>query len=184
MGLEQVIGDVRKDGDQRAQRILDDARAEAERILAAAKETVGEYEQQRQSAASRDAGQLQAQIASSAEFDSRKAVLTTEASLRDELRGAILDHFGDLDDGKRKQHIDALLKQAKATIPDGSVFGSKKDAATLEAQSDYEFGGTIDVIGGIVVESKDGAHRLDLSYETLIGDMWRDILRSESELFV
>ncbi len=183
MGLEQVIGDVRKDGDQRAQQILDDAQAEADRILDAAKATVKDYEQQRQTAADRDVAQLTAQVGSSAEFDARKTVLTTEAELRGELRAAIMDHFGELDDATRKQHIEALLKQAKATIPDGSVFGSKKDQATLEAQSEYTFGGELDILGGIVVESSDGDHRLDLSYETLIDGHWRDILRQEAELF-
>lgn len=183
MGLEQVIGEVRRDGEQRAQRILDDAQAEAQQIVAAAKDKVKAYEAERRKAAEKDAEQLRAQLQSGAEFEARKHVLAVEAELRQELRSAILDGFGGLDPDRRGQHIDKLLATAKKTIPEGTVHGAAQDEATLKDQDIYDFGGSTDIIGGIVVESKTGKNRLDLSYETLVDDMWRDVLRAEAGLF-
>ncbi len=183
MGLEQVIGEVRRDGDHRAQRKLDEANAEVARILAAAKEKSDAYLAERMAAAERDAAQLQAQIRSSSDFEARKTVLTAEAALRAELHATVLEGFGELPDAARKKHIKALLKTAQGIIAKGSVFGAAKDAKALKAQDTYDYGGEVDIIGGIVVESADGANRLDLSYETLLGDMWRDVLKQEAGLF-
>jgi V/A-type H+-transporting ATPase subunit E len=183
MGLEQVIGDVRRDGDQRAQKVLDDAKAEAERILTAAKDKAKMHQDSRATAAAKDAEQLKAQIISSAEFEARKTVLTTEAELRAELKQIILDGFAAIGAGPRKKHITKLLKTAQGTIAKGSVFGAAADAAILEKQDHYTYGGTTDIIGGIIVESESGKNRLDLSYGTLLGDMWRDVLKQEAELF-
>ncbi len=183
MGLEQVIGEVRRDGDQRAQRKLDEANAESARILAAAKDKVDAYLAERMAAAERDATQLHAQIRSSSDFEARKTVLTAEAELRAELWNAVLEGFGSLPEATRAKHITALLKTAHGIIAEGTVFGAAKDAAALKAQDTFAHGGEADIIGGIVVESKDGANRLDLSYETLLGDMWRDVLKHEAGLF-
>ena len=42
---------------------------------------------------------------------------------------------------------------------------------------------SVPISGGIVVESEDGRTRLDLSYDTLLDGMWRDVLKAEAELF-
>lgn len=183
MGLEQVIGEVRRDGDHRAQRKLDEANAEVARILAAAKDKADAYLAERMMAAERDAAQLHAQIRSSSEFEARKSVLTTEAALRADLWSTVLEGFGDLPAATRKKHITALLKTAQGVIAKGTVFGAAKDADALKAQDTYTYGGEADIIGGIVVESEDGANRLDLSYETQLADMWRDVLKQEAGLF-
>jgi len=183
MGLEQVIAEVRRDGEGRAQRLLDEARAEAEAIVAEAKRRGEAYAAERQAQLARDAVQLRAQIESGAEFEARKAVLATEAELREELRAILVRGFAGLPAGIREDHIRKLLAQAKASVPSGRVRGAEKDQRALAAQKDYDFAGTTDVVGGIVVESTDGTVRLDLSYETLIHDLWRDVLRAESDLF-
>lgn len=183
MGLEQVIGDVRRDGEQRAERIIDEAEVEAKRILDDAREQAREYEEKRLAQAGRDADQVRAQVRSHGRFEARKVVLGAEAELRDELRQAILDGFSALDAKVREGHIKKLLATAKKTIPSGTVTGAKQDESVLKAQDTYDHGGTADILGGIIVESEDGRNRLDMSYESLIADRWRDILTQESELF-
>ncbi len=183
MALEQVIGDVRRDGDRRAQKLLDDAKTDADSIIAAAKDKAKAYEQQRMAAAEKDVAQLQAQILSSAEFEARKTVLTAESELRGELRQAILDGFANLDDATRKKHFDALLQRAQAIIAKGTVHAAKADAKLVDGQNVYSKGDPVDIIGGIIVESASGENRLDLSYETLLDGLWRDILKQEAELF-
>lgn len=183
MGLEQVIGEVRRDGDERAKSILDDARSEAQRLLEAARQKAQDYEAERLRAARRDAEQLQAQIRSGAEFEARKEVLRTEAELRAQLRDTVLQGFAALPDDARKRHIEKLLATAKQTIASGTVRGAPADEAVLKSQDQYAYAGTGDITGGIVVESQDGRNRLDLSYETLLDDMWRDVLQAEAGLF-
>ncbi len=63
------------------------------------------------------------------------------------------------------------------------MWGASADAATLEKTKPYAYAGTTAIAGGILVESESGDARLDLSYETLLEDAWRDIQRSEAALF-
>jgi V/A-type H+-transporting ATPase subunit E len=183
MGLDTVIGEVRRDGEGRAQGILANARKEADAILANAKAQAQALENQRLVQAAREAEQAKAQAMSRAESEARKAVLSAEADLRSELRAQVLQHFASLPAKSREAHVKSLVKTAQAVIPSGSVWGADKDAAALKAQKAYKHAGSLPVAGGIVVESDDGRTRLDLSYETLLDGLWRDVLKAEAALF-
>lgn len=183
MGLDQVIGEVRRDGDTRAQAVLANARKEADAILAAARTQAAAYEKARLEAADKEALAVKAQAASRAESEARKAVLTAEAELRETLRTQVLAHFGQLDAKQREAHLKQLLDIAKAAIPSGSVWGAAQDTTALKAQKTYKHAGSHAIAGGIVVESEDGKTRLDLTYETLLDGLWRDVLRAEAGLF-
>lgn len=183
MGVDQVIGEVRRDGEARAQAILKAARQEADAILSAAKAQAAKEEKARLDQAQRDAEQARAQAMSRAESEARKAVLTAEAQMRDALRAQVAAHFAALPAKAREAHLKALLKTAAAVIPAGQVWGADKDAAALKAAKPYKHAGSLPIGGGIVVESEDGKTRLDLSYETLLDGMWRDVLKAEAGLF-
>lgn len=183
MSLDPILGEVRRDGEARAQAILADARKEAQAILAAAREKAKAVEAARLADAARDAQAVASQAQSRAESEARKAVLAAEADLRTQLRASILKALADLPAKSRERHLKSLLDKAKAIVPAGKVWGSDKDAAWLKAQKAYAHGGSTGIAGGLVVESDDGKVRLDLSYETLLDEAWRDVLRSEAALF-
>lgn len=183
MGLDQVITEVRRDGEARAQATLKAARQEADAILAAARAQAQALEKARLEAASREAEQAKAQALSRAESEARKAVLTAEAELRDELRRQTVAHFAALPAKAREAHLKALLKTATAVIPAGKAWGADKDAAFLKGAKPYAHAGSLPIAGGLVVESEDGKSRLDLSYETLLDGAWRDVLKAEAGLF-
>ncbi|HLF16400.1 MAG TPA: V-type ATP synthase subunit E family protein [Candidatus Thermoplasmatota archaeon] len=183
MGIDQVLVDVRRDGDERARSILEQARREAEAILAEARRQAAETEKERLAHAQKESAQVTAQAQSRAESEARKAVLITEAELRTQLRAAVLKAFADLPAKGRQAPLKTLLQRAQATIPAGKVWGAEKDAAALKEQRAYTHAGSIPIAGGLVVESEDAKVRLDLSYETLLDEMWRDVLRAEAGLF-
>ena len=183
MGVDQVIGEVRRDGEAKAQATLAAARKEAEGILAAAKAQAKAHEKARLDAAAREAEQVKAQAMSRAESEARKAVLTAEADLREQLRAQVLQHFASLPAKAREAHVKSLVKTAQAVIPAGKVWGADKDAAALKGIKGYTHAGSLPIAGGLVVESEDGRTRLDLSYETLLDGLWRDVLKAEAGLF-
>lgn len=183
MGLDQVIGEVRHDGEARSQQVLANARKEADAILAEARARASAYEAERMQAAERDAAAAKAQALSRAESEARKIVLTAEAELREALREQVLAHFAKLDAKARATHVTALIATAKGIIPSGKVWGAEKDGPTLKNQAVFKHAGNQPIVGGIVVESEDGRTRLDLTYETLLDGLWRDVLKAESALF-
>jgi V/A-type H+-transporting ATPase subunit E len=183
MGIDEVVTEVKEGGERRAQEILDQAQADASEILAAAAAAAAAYAEKRTADAARDAQDMRAQIVSRAEFDARKAVLQEEAALRTELRRTLLDGFAALPAAKRQAHVKKLLAQAASVVLKGRVWCADADEKALQAQSTFDFAGTTEIAGGIIVEDASGRTRLDLSYETLLDGMWRDILRGEAELF-
>jgi len=183
MGLEQVIGEVRRDGDARAQGILDRARRDASTLLDQARQQAAAYEQQRLAQAGKDAAAVAAQVASRAESEARKAVLAAESELRAELRAALLKALADLPVKQREAHLKALVAQAQKVIPAGKAWGNAQDTTYLHTQKAYKHAGSVANAGGLIVESEDGMNRLDLSYETLLDEAWRDILKAEARLF-
>ncbi len=183
MGLDQVVQEVREGGEKQAQEILAAARSEADAILAQAHEQADAYKAQRLAQAERDVEQLKRQHLSNAQFEARKLVLETENELRATLRTTIVEGLAGLGAAARKKHIAALLKQATAVVPSGKVWGAAADAKVLGDAKEYTFAGEVDIAGGLIVESEDGTVRLDLSYETLLDDAWRDVLKAESGLF-
>lgn len=183
MGLETVINEVEQGGERDAQTILDEAKTEAGEILATANAEAAEYERTRSAAADRDAAQIEAQGNSHAEFEARKLVLETEAELRKELRAKVLSGFAGFSGPLRESHLRKLVDQAKQVIPKGKVWGASADKKFLSDVDGYTFSGETDIAGGLIVEDTKGKVRVDLSYDTLLDGLWRDILRSEADLF-
>lgn len=183
MSLTEVIGDVRRGGEAKAKATLAEARARADATLAAAREKAHAYEALRLKEGERDGAQAKAQVLARAESEARKKVLTTEAALRTELRAAILRHLADLPAKSRAAHIEKLAARAHKELGGGKVWGAKDDATALKAQKHFAYAGDAPISGGIIAESADGKSRLDLSYETLLDEAWRDILRGEAALF-
>lgn len=183
MGLEQVIGDVRQDGDARAQKLLDDARAKATELVAEAEAKARSYEEQRMGQAERDGEQVKAQVLSSAEFEARKLALTAEAELRTQLRATLVEGFAALPQKTRDAHVQKLLVTAESVLGGSGRVWSVSQDKDAASGGPFAFADAMEGAGGIVVESDDGTQRLDLRYETLLADLWRDILREESALF-
>src|SRR5439155_7268370 len=84
----------------------------------------------------------------------------------------IIEKLSDLEDGGAI--LQSLLKARASDWRTGKVYCNEKDATAVRAVVGSSFGGTIDCVGGIVIESGDGTHRIDLRYETLLADVWRD----------
>jgi len=183
MGLEQVVTQVKQDGQAQAASIVEHANKEAEGILGAAREKVAALEKQRIGEAEREAAQIVTQSASRAKSASRKVVLEAQAGLHAQLREAIIASLIKLPAKQRSAHLDILVKRASGIIPKGRIWGAAADKEALAAQTTYDYAGEMDIAGGIIVESADRTNRLDLSYDTLLSQQWRDVLKAEAALF-
>jgi len=183
MALDQVIGEVRRDGEARAQAVVAQARKEAQAILDAARAQAKAIEASRLAAAEKEAAAISSQAASRAESEARKTVLAAEAELRNELKAQVLRDLSELPAKTREAHLKKLLERAKEIIPKGQVWGAAQDTTFLHGQKSYKHAGSLAIAGGIVVESDAGDARLDLTYETLLDEAWRDVLKAEAGLF-
>jgi len=180
MGLESVVEDVLGRGRSEVEEIRHAALAERDRILQNARAEGAKLLEIREQEARQAAGRLRVQALARAELEGKKIVLSAEKELLDEVYTKVLEKLVVLEDGAAI--LQSLLKANAGDWRTGKVYCNEKDANAVRAVVGTSFGGTIDCVGGIVIESGDGTHRIDLRYETLLADLWRDSIREVAEV--
>ena len=180
MGLEQVVDEILAGGRAEAEEIRQAALAEREKILESARSEGAKLREHREREAKEAAERLRIQALARAELESKKIVLSAQKELLDVVYAKVLDRLGRLagsGDWLRK-----LLQANAAEWRSGKVYCNARDADTVRSIVGTNFGGTIDCVGGVLIESTDGTHRTDLRFETLLADVWRDSIREVAEV--
>ena len=66
-------------------------------------------------------------------------------------------------------------------LKDMKVYSNKRDQAFISSLAP-NYGGNLDILGGVVVESKDGSLRYDLTYETLAREVFNNHMKEVSRI--
>lgn len=177
MGLDKVVGDILRRGEERSRDIVRTGEKERDEIIAAAQRKI---EADRGKAGERTKAaiaQMEQQELSSAELESKREVLEAEKLAMDELREQVLQELGEYPQDKRARLYAKLVVKAKAELGPCSVFSNRSDSGLLKLPAGVTSGGTIECRGGLVFESKDGAVRLDYRFESIIDEVWNAKMR-------
>lgn len=173
MGLEKVVANIRSEGRAQADATVAQARREAAEILADARRQADEIRAKRGSQATAEAESLSRRETASADLEARRLRLAAERELVGSIRADVEKRLAALPEAQRVAHVQALIR--KANIANGRVLVSKKDEAAVR-KAGVNVAGTFDGLGGVVVESPDGATRENLRYETLLDEIWTTTL--------
>ena len=173
MGLDKVVDNIRAEGRSQANATVAAARKQAEAILADAKRQAEEIRARRASEGSGAAeAHLKREIAN-ADLEARRLRLNAERELMTSLRQEVEKRLGGLAPAQREAHLKALVQQAN--VPGGRVWVARQDEAAARKLG-LAVAGTFDGLGGVIVESPDGATRENLRYETLLEEIWNSSL--------
>lgn len=184
-GLDAVKQELRKDSERKANALVEEGEAEAQRILSQAKKQAkeiveraeGEATQQageqssRVSAARLKAGMLVAQAreqAISKAMQQLLAALSTSSSGRSASKSGYERLFG------------KLAKEGLRQVEGGVIRCRKQDAAL--ARKFGRVGEPINCSGGLVIESSDGRVRLDATFEGLLEEHKDELGKKAYEL--
>ncbi len=182
MGLNELRQEISKQASSEAARIRREAQAEAEKILSEARE-------QAKALLAREAEKTKAEVAQK-EVGVYAARLTAKKIVAD-ARNAVLDEA--LKEVKRELEkltrtseypkiFNQLAEEGKRVAGENCVFHvNKRDAALAK-----KFGNvvpTLDVIGGLVVTSRDGRLRVDNSFEALLEEHANELKQLAFEQF-
>jgi V/A-type H+-transporting ATPase subunit E len=185
MGLETVVDDIKQEARARADEIVDEAEQESDETLSEARQEAESIVEQAREEAKKEAEDLREQEVSSAKLEARKMVSREERDLLAELRADVRDELAGLEDG-REDLTRSLLEAGVEELGDeeGAVYAAEGDEELVEDLVDdvdgFEYGGTTDVLGGVVVESADGEVRVDNSFDSVLERLWNDSLREVS----
>jgi V/A-type H+/Na+-transporting ATPase subunit E len=187
MELEAVAADIREKAKRDAGAIQEETRKETERLLGAAQERAAEIKLVAEDEAKRQAARMADLEASSANLAVKRMHLNTQKDLLDQVYRATLDAIGRNPEGFRRDTLKALLSKARKEIREGAVFASPRDTQALQEilrgpeYSGLRYGGSVDIPGGIIIESGNGELKVDYSYRTFLDRVWEAGLKDASD---
>ncbi len=168
MGLEDVKKEILDNARKHAKKITDEAEKERLDILESVDKNIDEIKNQ----FDRDSKKAieQYKLMSMAESGStiKKQKLNLEKDLIKEVFDETKIRLKNSTGKKREQLLKKLLARTKFDY--GKVYCAKQDTKVLSKSEN------VDIIGGVILENKDGDVRLDLSYETLLESIKQDYL--------
>lgn len=173
MALDKVTQNIRAEGRKQAEATLAAARKEAEAILADARRQAEEIRARRAAEATAAAESLGKREVASADLDARRLRLTAERELMAAIRAEAEKRLAALPPAAREAHLKAVVKQAN--VPNGRVHVAAQDEA-IARKLGLNVAGTFQGLGGVIVESEDGATRENLRYETILEEVWAESL--------
>lgn len=174
MALDKVIQAILDDGKKEADRIISEGRQEAKQIITEAKKEAENIKIKKSEEATVFAARMKTQETARADIDSKKLVLRAQKETLDEIFDLALEQLGEKWRGRL---IETTLKQNSSEIRDALVYSNERDRPITERVARThggKFGGTIECVGGLIIENKDRTVRIDYRMETILKDVWDD----------
>jgi len=162
------VAQVNVEGDQEAAGILNEARKRA-----------AEIKSRKEAEVAHATEAIERREISSANLEVKRSELNVHKDLLENARLGLFEKIKNLP----KKDNEALIKKLLEpyNLKDMKVFSNKKDEAFVSSLAP-NYGGNLDTIGGVVVESKDGALRYDLTYETLAREVFNNHMKEVSRI--
>lgn len=172
MSLDKVVEDILRRGEERRQDIVRQGESERDEVVAQADVQIEEHRQKASARTDSLISQMEQQELSSAELESKKAMLSAQRQVMDELKAQVLAEMSQYPPEKRDALYARLMARAKKELGECYVYSNRADKALLKLPPGMTDGGTIDCRGGLVFESKDRAVRLDYRFESMLEEVW------------
>ncbi|MCG7855093.1 MAG: V-type ATP synthase subunit E [Methanoregulaceae archaeon] len=189
MGLEVVIEEIRDKGKREADRIRQETQAEVSSILKTAQEKAERIKLAVDQDVERQKSHIMNQEVSAANLVVKRQLLNTQKDLLDQVYSVALSSIARLPEDVHREVLKSLLSKAKAEIPEGIVHCNGRDSETLNrilagdtTLKGYVAGKTVEIEGGIIIESKNGEIQIDYSYRTFLDEIWETGFKDASEI--
>ncbi|MCU4740949.1 V-type ATP synthase subunit E [Halobacteria archaeon AArc-m2/3/4] len=187
MSLDTVVEDIREEAHARAEDIRTEGEARAEEIESAAEADADEILESAEREVEREIEQLREQRLSSAKLEAKQQRLEARRDVLSQVREQVESEVADLEGETREELTRTLLDAASVEFDDGEdvhVYGRSEDeellSSILEGYAGYEYAGTYNCLGGVVVESDQSRVRVNNTFDSVLEDVWEDNLREIS----
>jgi V/A-type H+-transporting ATPase subunit E len=141
MGLDTIVNDILEKARTESEAILNDANAEADKIIAAAQAKSSKHREEQEEAARREVERLKQQEISGANLEVKRAVLNARKDLLDEVYRQAVERLQNLPVDKQSSILEAIIKKHAS---DGDrIYSNEKDKLLITSISNNEYAGTI-----------------------------------------
>ena len=179
MALDAVVESILATSKDKVAQINSEADKEVGRILNEARERAAEIKTRKELEVTHAVEALERREISSANLEVKRSQLNVHKDLLEQARIKLLEKTRELP----KKDNEAMLKKLLQPydLKDMKVFSNKRDEAFVSSLAP-NYGGNLDIIGGVVAESKDGDLRYDLTFETLAREVFNNHMKEASKI--
>ena len=183
MTLDDVAKSVVQKGKVEASKIVKEGGKEVLQILSEADNEVKALIEESTQKAKKEIALKREQEISSTEVESRRMTLTVEKDILQQVKDRAFQRMISAPRDRKEAMIRSLVSQAGTVISGGTIFSNAQDAEFVKRNAgSYTYGGNVDCAGGIVVENSAKTERLDLTYETILDDVWEEQIGKVAEI--
>lgn len=175
MPLEPVIEEIIRKGQQKVTEIRRSGEEEAEKIIIQAKDEAKEILKNARENAEKEAERLRRQEISGINLEMKKEELARKREVVEKVYQKLVEKLNNLDDAERETLLKSLLKNYEGK--DYVVYSSKRDEEIVKKITEMEYGGNIDCIGGVILESKDGEFRVNLTFDNFVQEVYESKMK-------
>ncbi|HIJ11931.1 TPA: hypothetical protein HA278_07780, partial [Candidatus Woesearchaeota archaeon] len=153
MSLDNVKDEITSCATADAEKLVTDARNEADSIMAHAKEDVALYKKQGATATAGVIEAMERKVRAQARFDAERMIMNTKKDIIQNVLANAREQLTSLPKKEKQQFITKLLALAKKEIDVHTVYVNTSDKALIKGVKNVK---TQDMAGGLVTESKSG----------------------------
>jgi len=179
MALDAVVESILNTSKGQVSQIISEADQEAARILNEARERAAEIKSRKEAEVGHSVEAIERREISSANLEVKRAELNVHKDLLEQTRTKLLEKLQNLPKKDNESMLTKLLEPYD--LKEMKVFSNKRDEAFVSSLAS-NYGGNLDIIGGAVIESSDGALRYDLTYETLAREVFNNRMKEVSRI--
>jgi V/A-type H+-transporting ATPase subunit E len=166
MALEHVKQEIIEHAEAEARKTLADAKEHAKKEMDAAHRALDVFDTELQESLQKELEALEKKYYASMKLASKKVLLQRQKELVDALFQELRTHLAELPKAEKTKILAGLFDAAKKQLSIGKIYCLKQDVSLMKTFfSNVE---AKDMIGGIIVESKDRTLLLDYSFDSLI----------------
>jgi V/A-type H+-transporting ATPase subunit E len=179
MGLEKVIEKIKIEGQEKVAHILQDAEKQAADIIQTKQKMMDEASANRKQELEKQIVSLKTQEESSLEIEVKKIKLNAE---KDVLNTTYQECLNALSALPHEKMISFLLQKIEKELPEAAyVYSNKRDETFVRSHAKITYGGSLEILGGIVVENEEKTLTVDYRYETIAELVWDRLLKDIAE---
>jgi V/A-type H+-transporting ATPase subunit E len=179
MALDTVVESVLATSKDKVTQINVEADQEVARMLNEARERAAEIKSRKEAEVGHTTEAIERREISSANLEVKRSELNVHKDLMEKARIMLMEKIQNLPKKDNEAMIKKMLEPYD--LKDMKVYSNKRDEAFVSSLASI-YGGNLDIIGGVVIESKDGALRYDLTYETLAREVFNNRMKEVSRI--
>ena len=175
MGLEEVKKGLEGELAKQKAEILREAEVHGEKSMNKAKEDLKQFAEKAEKNFKEEVAMLRRSEVASVNLNVRKDLLNSKKEIVDDVFEMVKEQLINMPSAKKKTMLNNLVKQAKKEIDVKTVFTSKDDVNLVTGAK------SANIWGGVICESADGSSRVDLTFETMLGDVREQNMKEIAE---